>query len=176
MRLCIVHWNLPLHSTDIPPHQQLIGIRQFKWHMAWLNGTEVSASGWGSGGLRFQSHPRLNFQSCSRYLLNQLGSKAASESTFKKLNTCGVSNNRLYFNDKEFFRFYFDINRSFIEKIYLWSIYWVYIWKIGCILAEKYNRRWYFGTGARTISWIPGQCIWYVFYHDQHLFWNHQFL
>ena len=30
-------------------------------------------------------------------LLNQLGSKAASESTFKKSNTCGVSNNRLYF-------------------------------------------------------------------------------
>ena len=31
------------------------------------------------------------------YQLNQLGSKAASESTFKKSNTCGVSNNRLYF-------------------------------------------------------------------------------
>ena len=28
---------------------------------------------------------------------NQLGSKAASESIFKKLNTCGVSNTRLYF-------------------------------------------------------------------------------
>ena len=39
----------------------------------------------------------LTFQSCSRYQLNQLGSKAASESTFKKSNTCGVSNNRLYF-------------------------------------------------------------------------------
>ena len=31
------------------------------------------------------------------YQLNQLGSKAASESTFKKSNTCGISNNRLYF-------------------------------------------------------------------------------
>ena len=50
-----------------------------------------------SGGPRFQSHPRLTFQSCSRYQLNQLGSKAASESTVKKSNTCGVSNNRLYF-------------------------------------------------------------------------------
>ena len=57
----------------------------------------LSASGWGSGGPRFQSHPRLTFQSCSRYQLNQLGSKAASESTFKKSNTCGISNNRLYF-------------------------------------------------------------------------------
>ena len=62
---------------------------------------EVSASGWGSGGPRFQSHPRLTFQSCSRYQLNQLGSKAASESTFKKSNTCGVSNNRLYFIDEK---------------------------------------------------------------------------
>ena len=65
--------------------------------LAWLDGAEVSASGWGSGGPRFQSHPRLTFQSCSHYQLNQLGSKAASESTFKKSNSCGVSNNRLYF-------------------------------------------------------------------------------
>ena len=50
----------------------------------WLDGAEVSASGWGSGDPRFQSHPRLTFQSCSRYQLNQLGSKAASESTFKR--------------------------------------------------------------------------------------------
>ena len=63
----------------------------------WLDGAEVSASGWGSGGPRFQSHPRLTFQSCSRYQLNQLRSKAASESTVKKSNTCGVSNTRLYF-------------------------------------------------------------------------------
>ena len=64
---------------------------------AWLDGAEVNASGWGSGGPRFQSHPRLTFQSCSRFQLNQLGSKAASESTFKKSNTCGVLNTRLYF-------------------------------------------------------------------------------
>ena len=42
------------------------------------------------------------FQSCSRYQLNQLGSKAASESTFKKSNTCGVSNNKLYFKSLSF--------------------------------------------------------------------------
>ena len=42
-------------------------------------------------------HSRLTFQSCSRYQLNQLRSKAASESTVRKSNTCGVSNNRLYF-------------------------------------------------------------------------------
>ena len=63
----------------------------------WLDGAEVSASGWWSGGPRFQSHSRLTFQSCSRYQLNQLGSEAASESTFKKSNTCGVSNTKLYF-------------------------------------------------------------------------------
>ena len=63
----------------------------------WLDGAEVSTSGWGSGGPLFQSHPRLTFQSCLRFQLNQLGSKIASESTFKTLNTCGVSNTRLYF-------------------------------------------------------------------------------
>ena len=65
--------------------------------IAWLDGAEVSAFGWGSRGPRFQSHPRLTFQSCSRYQLNQLGSKVASKSTFKKSNTCGVSNTRLFF-------------------------------------------------------------------------------
>ena len=45
----------------------------------------------------YVSHPRLTFQSCSRYQLNQLGSKAASESTFKSRILCGVSNNRLNF-------------------------------------------------------------------------------
>ena len=66
---------------------------KFELHgIEWLAGTEVSASCWGSGDSRFQSNPRLTFQSCSRYQLNQLGSKAASESTFKKSN-----NNSLYF-------------------------------------------------------------------------------
>ena len=65
--------------------------------IAWFDGAEVSALGWGSGVPRFQSHPRLTFQSCSRYQLNQLGSKAASESTIKKSNTCGVSNRLLDF-------------------------------------------------------------------------------
>ena len=57
----------------------------FDFEMIWLfelDGAGVSASGWRSGGPRFQSHPRLTSQSCSRYHLNQLGSKAASESTF----------------------------------------------------------------------------------------------
>ena len=48
----------------------------------------ISASGWGSGDPRFQSDPRLSFQSCSRcqQSINQAinwGSKAASESTFE---------------------------------------------------------------------------------------------
>ena len=47
---------------------------------------------WRSGGPRFKSHPRLTFQSWSSYQLNQLGSKAASDSTLKQLTTCGVSN------------------------------------------------------------------------------------
>ena len=44
-----------------------------------------------SGGPRFKSHPRLTFQSRSSYKLNQLGSKAASNSTLKQLTTCGAS-------------------------------------------------------------------------------------
>ena len=47
---------------------------------------------WRSGGTRFESHPRLTFQSWSSYQLNQLGSKAASDLTLKQLTTCGVSN------------------------------------------------------------------------------------
>ena len=38
--------------------------------IAGLDGAEVSASGWGSGGPRFQSHPRLTFQSCSRQIID----------------------------------------------------------------------------------------------------------
>ena len=45
-----------------------------------------------SGGHRFKSHPRLTSQSWSSYQLNQLGSKAASDSTLIQLTTCGVSN------------------------------------------------------------------------------------
>ena len=88
-----------LHSTGSHPQLNTTASH----HMpaipltAWLDGAEVSTLGWGSGGPRFQSHPRLTFQSCSRYQLNQLGSETASESTFKKWNTCGVSNTRLYF-------------------------------------------------------------------------------
>ena len=85
-----------------------------------LYGAEVSASGWGSGGPRFQSHPRLTFQSCSRYQLNQLGSKAASESTFKKSNTCGVSNNRLYFTLANEFRHWMN-GYSQQSSVLLWE-------------------------------------------------------
>ena len=74
-----------------------------KWYLAWVSwqeslgcttpkcwacldgagvGVEVGVLGWRSGGPRFQSHPRLTSQSWSRYQLNQVGSEAASESTF----------------------------------------------------------------------------------------------
>ena len=56
---------------------------------AWHDGAEVSASGWRSGGPRFKSHPRLISQSWSSYQLNQLGSKAASDSTLKQLTLAG---------------------------------------------------------------------------------------
>ena len=42
---------------------------------ACIGGARVGASGWSDrGDPRFQSHPRLTSQSCSRYQLNQLGS------------------------------------------------------------------------------------------------------
>ena len=52
----------------------------------------IARRDWRSGGPRFKSHPRLTFQSWSSYQLNQLRSKAASDSTLKQLTTCGVSN------------------------------------------------------------------------------------
>ena len=79
--------------TNESPTSETISI-EYGWR---LDGADVSESDWGPGGPRFQSYPRLTFQSCSHYQLNQLGSKAASESTFKKSNTCGVSNTRLFF-------------------------------------------------------------------------------
>ena len=65
---------------------------------------------WRSGGPRFKSHPRLTFQSWSSYQLNQLGSKAASDSTLKQLTTCGVSNICTFFLSK---------NRQ--DVTYLWA-------------------------------------------------------
>ena len=53
---------------------------------------------WRLGGPRFKSHSRLTFQSWSSYQLNQLGSKAASDSTLKQLTTCGVSNTCTFFS------------------------------------------------------------------------------
>ena len=57
-----------------------------------LMAQRLACRDWRSGGPRFKSHPRLTFQSWSSYQLNQLGSKAASDSTLKQLTTCGVSN------------------------------------------------------------------------------------
>ena len=45
-----------------------------------------------SGGPRFKSHSRPTSQSWSCYQLNQLESKAVSDSTLKQLTTRGVSN------------------------------------------------------------------------------------
>ena len=42
-------------------------------------------------------HPRLTFQSCSHYQLNQLGSKAASESTFKSRILAGYQDFAFFF-------------------------------------------------------------------------------
>ena len=50
---------------------------------------------WRSGGPRFKSHPRLTSQSWSSYQLNQLGSKATSDSTLKQLTIAGIK--YLYF-------------------------------------------------------------------------------
>ena len=60
-------------------------------------------------------------QSCSRYRLNQLGSKAASESTVKKLNACGVSNKRLHYdvNENEFAK-YANSGESVIINQIVW--------------------------------------------------------
>ena len=61
------------------------------------DGAEVSASGWRSGGPRLKSRPRLISQSWSSYQLNQLGSKAASDSTLKQLTLAGYQILVLYF-------------------------------------------------------------------------------
>ena len=100
-----MHWRITELNFDLEQHcigrwPSQAGLSNKCWatfKTTWLDGAKVSALDWGSGGPRFQSHPRLPFQSCSHYQLNQLGSKTASESTFKKSNTCRVSNTRLYF-------------------------------------------------------------------------------
>ena len=63
----------------------------------WHDGADVSASGWRSGGPRFKSRSRLISQSWSSYQLNQLGSKAASDSTLKQLTLAGYQILVLYF-------------------------------------------------------------------------------
>ena len=71
---------------------------------------------WRSGCPRFKSHPRLTFQSWSSYQLNQLGSKAASDSTLKQLTTCGVSNTctlLYYLTSIDIF----SLSRTVFEKI-----------------------------------------------------------
>ena len=65
----------------------------FLWPwFAYLSILRLAHRGWRLGGSRFKSHPRLNSQSWSSYQLNQLESKAASDSTLKQSTTCGVSN------------------------------------------------------------------------------------
>ena len=83
---------------------------------------------WRSGGPRFKSHPRRTFQSWSRYQLNQLGSKAASDSTLKQLTTCGVSNNCTLLENQAII----------VYKNFLWLVAWR-------------SRR-------RIDSWIVGDC------------------
>ena len=65
---------------------------------AWHDGAEVSTSGWRSGGPRFKSRPKLISQSWSSYQLNQLGSKAASDSTLKQSTLAGYQILVLYFS------------------------------------------------------------------------------
>ena len=77
----------------------------------------VSASGWRSGGPRFKSRPRLISQSWSSYQLNQLGSKAASDSTLKQLTLAGYQILVLYF-----------LSAKFSQK------YWTNDWMNGLII------------------------------------------
>ena len=67
------------------------------YNIAWHDGAVVCASGWRSGGPRFKSGPRLISQSWSSYQLNQLGSKAASDSTLKQLTLAGYQILVLFF-------------------------------------------------------------------------------
>ena len=56
------------------------------YYLACLDGAEVSASGLKIWRSNFKSHPRLTSQSWPSYQLNQLGSKAASDSTLKTVD------------------------------------------------------------------------------------------
>ena len=69
---------------------------------------------WRSGGPRFKSHPRLTSQLWSSYQLNQLGSKAASDSTLKQLTTCGLSNTCT--------STFFTGCRFFFSDFWIWTI------------------------------------------------------
>ena len=56
---------------------------------------------WRSGGPRFKSHPRLTSQSWPSYQLNQLGSKAVSDSTLNSWILAGYQIRVLYFKIKQ---------------------------------------------------------------------------
>ena len=62
-------------------------------HNSCHDGTEVRASGLKIGRSPVQISPKTNFPIMIKLPeLNQLGSKAASDSTLKQMTTCGVSN------------------------------------------------------------------------------------
>ena len=79
------------------------------------DGAEVSASGSRSGGPQFKSRPRLISQ--SSYQLNQLGSKAASDSTLKQLTLAGYQILVLYFTFTYFNHWSGSFNPLIINNI-----------------------------------------------------------
>ena len=69
-----------------PPRNLWIGATALYWtSLLDMMAQRLARRGWRSGGPRFKSHSRLISQSWSSYQLNQLGSKAASDSTLKQL-------------------------------------------------------------------------------------------
>ena len=101
---------------------------------------------WRSGGPRFKSHPRLIFQSWSSYQLNQLDSKAASDSTLKQLTTCEVSNTgTLLF-----------INQSYTYTQFLRLCYRRQLFEPGRYLRDRRPTNW---DPCRDRRWWPRRQI-----------------
>ena len=84
--------DMVTHVSDLPGCACLRSASSGVFDMLVMMAQRLARLDWKSGGPRFKSHPRLTYQSWSSYQLNQLGSKAASDSTLKQLTTCGVSN------------------------------------------------------------------------------------
>ena len=78
---------------------------------AWHDGAVVSASGWRSGGPRFKPGPSLISPSWSSYQVNQLGSKAASDSILKHWTFAGYQI-LVYFTFTLLHFFYFFLENS----------------------------------------------------------------